>query len=141
MYKCICCFKECDISRPSCFSCYSILSISLLKLLRNSHTQKWHILKPVTPIISVYLYTFVLSFVYNGSSHCMFIFIFWLSLYVIKALYFLCKDFTVLLFVGGFLCSPKREAYSRRCLPSVRYLVRRLTLKLLLAFKWNLVYR
>ena len=135
MYKCICCFKECDISRPSCFSCYSILSISLLKLLRYSHTHKWHILKPVTPIISVYLYIFVLSFVYNGSPHCMFIFIFWLSLYVIKALYFLCKDFTVLLFVGGVLCSPKWEADSRRCLPSVRYLVRRLTLKLLLAFK------
>ena len=43
-----------------------------------------------------------------------------------------------------FLCSPKGEAYSySRCFVclSIRYLVRQITLTLLLAFKLNLVYR
>jgi len=40
------------------------------------------------------------------------------------------------------LCSPKGETYSRRFVhPSVQYLVQQITLKLLLAFKWNLDYR
>ena len=40
-----------------------------------------------------------------------------------------------------FLCSSKGEAYSRRFVRPSCYLVRQITLKLLLPFKSNLVYR